>query len=293
MKILLFGKAGQLGWELNQLLASLGEVTAFSSKELDVKNFVQLKNTINTVKPNLIINAAAYTAVDKAEQEPELAMQINAHAPTVMAECAKKLNAVFIHYSTDYVFDGKKNIPYTEKDLTKPLNVYGKSKMDGEQAIGQIGGVHLILRTSWVYSLRGENFVTKVLSWAGKKTRLQIVTDQIGNPTWSRALAQITKQMIEQGKLNSLDYFSSKSGIYHLGGSGSVSRFDFAKVILRLSATGKLGAEVEPALTSDFPTPAIRPLDTRLNCNKFESTFDLQLPHWKQSLQLALKNNVT
>jgi dTDP-4-dehydrorhamnose reductase len=288
MKILLFGKAGQLGWELNHLLASLGEVSAFSSKELDVKNFSELKNTINNVKPNLIINASAYTAVDQAEAEPELAMQINAHAPAVMAECAKKLNAVFIHYSTDYVFDGTKNIPYNEKDLTNPLNVYGKSKMDGEQAIGQIGGVHLILRTSWVYSMRGENFVTKVLSWARQKEPIQVVTDQIGSPTWARALANITCQMITHSLPMGMDYFSNKSGVYHLGGLGSVSRFDFAREILRLNTERELVTKnLIPSLTSNFPTPARRPLFTALDCSHFENVFGIQLAHWQEALQLA------
>lgn len=290
MKILLFGKNGQLGWELVRTLASLGEVTTFSSKELDVKNSTQLKHTINSIKPNIIVNASAYTAVDRAEQEPQLAQRVNAQAPAVMAECAKKIHAAFIHYSTDYVFDGKKNTPYSEDDLTNPLNVYGKSKMDGEQAIGQVGGAFVILRTSWVYSLRGDNFVTKVLAWAREKQTLKIVTDQIGSPTWARALAQVTSDLIEQSKPDIKEYFSSKQGIYHLGGLGSVSRFDFAKAIFRLLPDGKLIPTIQPALTSEFVTPAIRPLATPLHCSKFENTFGLRLPNWEVSLKSVLES---
>ncbi len=291
MMILLIGKTGQLGWELYPLLSPLGHIHSPSSKQLDVKNLRALKDSINAIRPDIIINASAYTAVDRAESEKELVMQVNAEAPAVMAEYAKKLNAIFIHYSTDYVFDGKKNIPYTENDLTNPLNIYGKSKLSGEQAVGQVGGAYIILRTSWGYNVRGDNFVTKVLSWAQQGNPLKVVTDQIGSPTWSRALAHVTAQMIEHGKLNLYDYFSAKSGIYHLGGAGSVSRFDFAKEILRLSSTGKLGAELKPARTSDFPTPAIRPLYTSLDCSKFETTFDISLPKWQESLQISLKEH--
>ena len=288
MKILLLGKRGQLGWELERSLAPLGEITAFSSNQLDVKNLTELKDTINKIKPKIIVNASAYTAVDRAEEEREIAMQVNAHAPAVMAECAKALNAVLIHYSTDYVFDGKKNIPYTEKDLTNPLNVYGQSKLEGEQAITQVGGAFVILRTSWVYSLRGENFVTKVLAWARQKETLQIVTDQIGSPTWARMLAECTSTLLAKSLPAPKDFFSTRSGMYHLGGLGSVSRFDFAQAILRLTPSGHLRTELEPALTLDFPTPAVRPLATSLDCSKFENVFDLQLPSWEEALSDAM-----
>jgi dTDP-4-dehydrorhamnose reductase len=293
MKILLFGKNGQLGWELEHFLTPLGKTITFSSKELDVKNTFDLKNAIKSIRPNIIVNALAYTAVDRAEQEPEIAMQVNAHAPAIMAECAKKLNAVFIHYSTDYVFDGEKQLPYIETDLTNPLNVYGQSKLEGEQAIRQVGGVHLILRTSWVYSLRGDNFVTKILSWANQKETLQIVTDQIGSPTWARALAEVTSKMIANSLPNVVHYFSDKSGIYHVGGLGNVSRFDFAREILRLMPTGKLATKtLAPSLTSDFPSPAQRPLFTSLNCSLFEKTFGLQLPVWEEALKLAMREYI-
>lgn len=290
MKLLLFGKRGQLGWELERALAPLGEVHAFSSSELDLGKLQALKHRIQEIKPDIIINAAAYTAVDRAEQEVEQAMRVNAEAPAVMAEAAKKIQAVFIHYSTDYVFDGAKGAAYAEEDATNPLNVYGQSKLKGEQAIGQVGGAYLILRTSWVYSLRGDGFVSKVLKWARNQNTLQIVSDQIGSPTWARALATVTQQALEQTRANLFEYFYTNHGTYHLGGEGSVSRFDFAKEILRLTTTGKLGVELKPALTSDFPTPAIRPLRTDLDCSKFAQVFNLRLPTWHEVLKRALSS---
>ena len=195
-KILLFGKTGQLGWELERTLAPLGEVCALGPDELDLTDLDALARKIDEVRPGMIINASAYTAVDRAEQEPDLAMLLNEKAPALMAEAAKGLGAPFIHYSTDYVFDGTKDSAYTEGDATNPLNVYGQSKLKGEQAIGQVGGAHVILRTSWVYSLRGDGFVSKVLSWARKQETLKIVTDQVGSPTWARMLAEVTSAMV-------------------------------------------------------------------------------------------------
>ena len=290
MKILLFGKNGQLGWELNQTLAPLAELTALSSKELDVKNLIELKNTINTIKPNLIVNASAYTAVDRAEQEPEIAMQVNAYAPAVMAECAKKIGAVLIHYSTDYVFDGKKKSPYIETDITEPLSVYGKSKLEGELAVKDIRGTNIIFRTSWMYSFRGENFLTKVLSWANQKETLQISVDQIGSPTWSRMVAEITSLLIAKGLPNVNEYFSPLSDTYHLCGIGCVSRFEYASAILKFYSKGVFkDKKILPAHTSDFLNLlAHRPLFSALDCSHFENTFRLNLPKWEDSLRLAL-----
>jgi len=187
------------------------------------------------------------------------------------------------------VFDGEKKIPYIETDKTNPLNMYGQSKLEGEQSISQVGGVHVILRTSWVYSLRGDNFVTKILSWASQKETLRIVTDQVGSPTWSKTLADVTSKMIANSLPNVVEYFSDKSDIYHVGGLGSVSRFDFANEILRLMPTGKYVTQnLLPALTSDFPTPARRPLFTPLDCSLFEKIFEIKLPKWEDSLQIAL-----
>jgi len=290
MKILLFGKNGQLGWEAQRTLAPLGEVVSLGSQDLDITRLDELARIIQHIRPDVIFNASAYTAVDKAESEPDLAMLINAKAPGVMAEEARKLNAVLIHYSTDYVFDGKKGAPYIETDPTNPLNVYGQSKLAGEQAIGQVGGAYVILRTSWVYSLRGDGFVSKVLSWARKQETLKIVSDQIGSPTWARMLAEIASMMLAHSQFDTQSYFSERSGIYHLGGSGSISRLDFTRAILSLDP--RIGEHVVkrlvPALTSDFPAPAHRPLKTPLDCSQFEHVFGLRLPFWEEGLRLAL-----
>ena len=290
MKILLFGKTGQLGWEVHRTLATLGQIYAMGPNDLDLSRLDDLVKVIREVKPKVIVNASAYTAVDRAESERDLAMTINAKAPGVMAEEARTLNAVLLHYSTDYVFDGKKGVAYTEEDATNPLNVYGQSKLAGEQAIGQVGGVHVILRTSWVYSLRGDGFVSKVLAWSRKQETLKIVSDQVGSPTWASMLAEVTSAMLARGLVSAPDYFMERSGVYHLGGAGSVSRFDFTQTILRLDprADEQVTKRLEPALTADFPTPALRPLITPLDCSHFEQVFGLRLPSWEESLQLAL-----
>lgn len=291
MRILLFGKTGQLGWELNRALAPLGDIIAFGPDELDLIDVDALTRTIREVRPEFLVNASAYTAVDRAEQESEIAMLLNEKVPMVMAEEARKLNAPFIHYSTDYVFDGTKTAAYTEDDPTNPLNVYGQSKLKGEQAIGQVGGAHVILRTSWVYSLRGDGFVSKVLSWARKQETLKIVTDQVGSPTWARMLAEVTSAMTARSSPDAWEYFLEKSGIYHLGGAGGVSRFDFTRAILELDPhpEEQKVKGLEAALTADFPTPAQRPLTTTLDCSRFFRTFGLSLPNWRDTLRLALE----
>ena len=290
MRILLFGKTGQLGWELNRALAPLGDIIAFGPDELDLIDVDALTRTIREIQPGLLVNASAYTAVDRAEQESEIAMLLNEKVPMVMAEEARRLNAPFIHYSTDYVFDGTKTAAYTEDDPTNPLNVYGQSKLKGEQAIGQVGGAHVILRTSWVYSLRGDGFVSKVLSWARKQETLKIVTDQVGSPTWARMLAEVTSAMTARSSPDAWEYFLEKSGIYHLGGAGGVSRFDFTRAILELDPhpEEQKVKGLEAALTADFPTPAQRPLTTTLDCSRFFRTFGLSLPNWRDTLRLAL-----
>jgi len=290
MKVLLFGKGGQLGWELQRTLAPLGEVIGLDQAELDLSNLTALNEALNTIQPNLIVNASAYTAVDRAEEQRDLAFKINAGAPGCMAGWSAKNNSVFVHFSTDYVFDGAKGSAYCEEDPTNPLNAYGQSKLEGEQAITQAGGAHLILRTSWVYSLRGEGFARKVLSWARHQETLKIVADQVGSPTWARALAETTAHMLAGGRADPAGYFSEKSGLYHLGGAGSVSRFDFAREILRLDPhpDEQKIRRFEPALTADFPTPARRPLATPLDCARFERTFGLALPGWSEALRLAL-----
>ena len=295
MRILLLGRTGQLGWELERTLAPLGEVYALGPQELNLTDLDALTRQIREMHPQIIVNASAYTAVDRAEGQPDLAMLLNAQAPAVMAISARELNAVLIHFSTDYVFDGEKKSAYTEDDITNPLSVYGQSKLNGEQAIAEAGCTHLILRTSWVYSLRGDSFVSKTLAWSRQQETLRIVSDQVGSPTWARMLAEITAAMLAQSLPASQDYFSTRSGIYHLGGSGGVSRLDFARSILRLDsrANEQKVRTLEAASTADFPTPARRPLRTALDCSRFEATFGLHLPDWEESLRLAMSEQPT
>jgi dTDP-4-dehydrorhamnose reductase len=290
MRIVLIGKNGQLGWEFQHILPSLGEVISLGQEELDITDVGAVQKTLLELQPNLIINASAYTKVDLAEMQVELAANINAIAPGVMAETARKLNAVFIHYSTDYVFDGKNNTPYLETDPTNPLNVYGKSKLMGEENIKQAGDAYLILRTSWVYSLRGNSFVNKVLEWSRKNKTLRIVIDQISCPTWARALAEITSKTIVNNTTDVLNAIRERSGIYHLAGSGYTSRYEWAKLILANDPkrTEQLAQTIEPVPSEEFPTPAARPLFSALNCKKFAKTFGLRLPNWEESLRAAL-----
>ena len=290
MKIALFGRDGQLGWEFQRTLPVLGEVIALGRKDADVSDLGAVEKILGEHKPDVIINASAYTEVDKAETEVDLAMTINASAPGVMAEMARRLGSVFIHYSTDYVFDGNSTVPYKEEDPTNPLNMYGKSKLVGEQNIQQAGDAYLIFRTSWVYSLRGNSFVNKVLGWARKNETLKIVSDQISSPTWARTLAEITSLAIAQNKADFLEAIRERRGVCHLAGRGYTSRYEWAKHILANDPNREeqLTRTLEPGLSSDFPTPAARPLFSALDCTRFEETFDLQMPEWDSTLRLAM-----
>ena len=290
MKIVLFGKNGQLGWEFQRMLPILGEVISLDRKELDLCDLDAIQKILSEWKPNLIINASAYTDVDGAEKEIDLAMKINALAPGIMAEMSRKLQAVFIHYSTDYVFDGGKNALYTETDQTNPLNMYGKSKLMGEENIRQAGEAYLILRTSWVYSLRGNSFVNKVLKWSRQNKTLKVVSDQVSSPTWARTLAETTSFVLAQNKKDLYENIHERRGIYHLAGSGFTSRYDWAKQILANDPepSEQIVQAIEPALSEEFPTPAVRPLFSALDCSQFEETFGLQLPGWEQTLKLAM-----
>ncbi len=297
MQILLLGKVGQLGWELNRTLAPLGKVITLDFPELNLAQPEGLPEIIRSIQPEIIINATAYTAVDRAESEPELALAINGTAPGILAETALASQAALVHFSTDYVFDGTKGTPYLESDSPNPLNVYGRSKLAGEQAILQAGGSALVLRTSWVYSLRRDSFVTKVLGWARKNRQLSIVADQVSNPTWARMLAEITAQLLAlstaAGKGTSLyEWFSGHRGIYHLAGNGFTSRLDWARAILSLDPhpEEQVVEEMIPARTSDFPSPAARPLFSALNCDRFTQAFGLRLPDWEDALQLAMQD---
>lgn len=289
MKILLFGKNGQLGWELQRTLATLGEVQAYDFPEVDFTHPESLRAIVRSCNPQIIINAIAYTNVDKAESEPEVARLVNAASTGVIAEEALRCKAPFLHFSTDYVFDGKKGSLYVEDDPTGPLNMYGQSKLEGEQVALQVGGDVLILRTSWVYSLRQGGFVTKVLQWSRQHQVLRMVTDQVGNPTWSRALAEITAQLLARAK-DRPDWLSARRGVYHLAGDGFASRFDWAKLILDLDAHPEEWKmkELLPTVTADFPSPAERPTNSALDCTKFSETFGLKLPPWQDALRLMM-----
>jgi dTDP-4-dehydrorhamnose reductase len=268
----------------------LGNVIALDRGQLDIRDLNAVQQTLEELKPNLIINASAYTDVDKAEKEPELAMKVNALAPGVMAEAARKLGAALIHYSTDYVFDGRENTLCTENDRTNPLNVYGKSKWMGEENIKQAGDAYLILRTSWVYSLRGNSFVNKVLGWARKNSTLRIVDDQVSGPTWARMLAEVTSLLLAQNQGNLHEKIHEQRGIYHLAGSGYTSRYEWAKQILANdpNRSEQIVQAIEPAHSEEFPTPATRPLFSALDCSLFERTFGLRLPSWDSTLNLAM-----
>ena len=287
MKILLLGKNGQLGWELQRTLAPLGAINALDVEELNLEDFKAVRSTVREFAPQLIVNASAYTAVDRAESEQAKCHAINANIPGLLAEEALRLGAALIHYSTDYVFDGQKGLPYTEADLPNPLNVYGQSKLAGEKAIQAVNCSHLILRTAWVYSTRRESFVSKVMQWARQNENLRIVSDQVSNPTWARLLAEITSQTLARG----LDFLQEHSGLYHLAGSGHASRLEWARLILELdpAASQQLVKQLLPAATSDYPTPAQRPLFSALNCEKFSNRFGLQLPAWQSALRLAME----
>jgi len=292
MRILLLGKMGQLGWELQRALAVLGEVRAIGYPEIDLEQPELIRKLVRKERPQLIVNAAAYTAVDGAETEQERAWRVNAAAPGILAEEARRLKAACIHYSTDYVFDGRKGMPYVEEDLPNPINAYGRSKLEGERLVRNVDDAYIILRASWVYSLRRQSgFVTKVLGWARQNEVLRVVADQIGSPTWSRMLAEITAGLIARGGGQAYEYVKSQRGIYHVAGKGASSRLEWAKTILRYDPhRGEQRArKVEPALSSEFPTPAARPAYSALDCERFEKTFGLRIPKWDESLQLALE----
>ncbi|NIM93304.1 MAG: dTDP-4-dehydrorhamnose reductase [Anaerolineales bacterium] len=294
MRILLFGKYGQLGYELNRCLRPLGEVVAFDQEDLDLTESNQIPSLIREVQPTIIINAAAYTAVDRAEEEESLAYAMNAAAPGVMAEVANKLNAVLIHYSTDYVFDGAKGEPYIEDDSPNPINVYGRSKLEGEHAVQDVGASHIILRTSWLYSMRGPSFPNKVLRWAREQDVLRIVDDQIGSPTWARMLAEATAFLLAVGKSFDKVWLEERTGIYHLAGLGSANRFEWAAQILKNDprSAEHVYRDLQRASSSEFPNQAQRPSFSALRCDKFASAFKLQIPPWEESLELAMGGDI-
>jgi dTDP-4-dehydrorhamnose reductase len=284
--ILLTGRTGQLGRELVCALAPLGRVVAVDRLQMDLARADAIRATIRATSPAIIVNAAAYTAVDKAESEPELAMKVNAAAPAIMAEEARVAGALLVHYSTDYVFDGAQPAAYVEDDVPHPLNAYGRSKLEGERAIAATGCAHLILRTSWVYSERGSNFVLSILRLARERSRLDVVSDQLGSPTWARALAEATGELLRRvrGK--------EGSGIYHLAAAGHTSRFELAKTVLEMMQriTGEQAgwAELRPITTAEHPLPAVRPLNVVISKERIKRAFGIDMPDWKIQLQSCL-----
>jgi dTDP-4-dehydrorhamnose reductase len=289
MKILLAGKDGQVGWELNRSLSKLGTVFAMGREDMDLSKPETLRPVIQDIRPDIIINAAAYTAVDKAESEPDLAMIVNGIAPGVIAKEAKKIGATVIHYSTDYVFDGKATSPYKEENPTNPLNVYGKSKLAGEQAVTQAGIPHIIFRTSWVYSLRGGNFLTTMQKLAQTRKQIKVVADQTGTPTSARAIAESTTHILGQSLKAGNEKFSifSHPGIFHMSCGGETNWFGFANTILKLSGLSE-GTEVTPIPTSEYPTSATRPKYTQLSNKKLKQVFHHVMPPWQDALQECL-----
>jgi len=290
VNILLLGNTGQLGWELQRTLAPLGQVAALDYPEVNLVDAAGLRQIVRRLHPQVIVNATAFTAVDRAESETELAMAVNSRGPGILAEEAAALGAALLHFSTDYVFDGAKGSAYIETDIPNPLNVYGRSKWAGEQAVQQVGGAYLILRTSWVYSLRRDSFVTKVLKWARQQRTLRLVTDQVSNPTWARMLAEVTAQMLAMGGRDVVPWLTERRGLYHLAGDGYASRMEWAQAILRCDPhrDEQVIGDILPGQTDDFPSPACRPLFSALNCDHFFEVFGLRLPPWEIALRLAM-----
>lgn len=301
MKILLLGKDGQVGWQLQRSLAPHGDVVACGRAQCDLSDLGRIRSLVREIRPALIVNAAAYTAVDRAESEPELAQRINGEVPGILAEEAALLDAMLVHYSTDYVYGGAKQAPYVESDPTAPLNVYGRSKLAGEEAIRAVGGKSLIFRTSWVFGARGENFIKTILRLARERESLKVVADQVGSPTPAALIATVTGvvlAMLRYGR----PLEKGENRLYHLAAARPVSWYEFARTIVGLAGQApgfdlRLKAEAINAIaTTEYPTPARRPANSRLDCSRLESDFGLQMPDWQPYLVrmlqlLALKQN--
>lgn len=289
-RILVVGKAGQVGRELLRTLAPLGQVIAVGRDQLDLADSASISACLRAIGPRVIINAAAYTAVDRAESESDIAYAVNAKAPETMAAEAKQLDALFVHYSTDYVFDGQSERAYVETDRCAPLNVYGASKWAGEQAVGAVGGAHLIFRTSWVYGAHGNNFLKTMLRLAPERDEFKIVDDQRGAPTWSRLIAEQTAQVLTDCfARGGLEAAAKHSGTYHLSASGVTSWRQFAEAIFEIARLKKRPA-VRPIASAEYPTPAKRPLNSTLDNAKLISTFGLVQTPWNDALQMCIED---
>lgn len=289
--ILLTGASGQVGWELRRTLATLGWVVAPDRNELDLSQPESITRFVRKIKPDLIVNPAAYTAVDKAESEPDFTYTVNAESPRVLAMEAARLGITLVHFSTDYVFDGGKKTAYIEADQTSPLGVYGASKLAGEKAVMESGAPYLILRTSWVYGMRGKNFLLTMQRLAREREELGVVNDQFGAPTWSRNIADATAQMLAMwlSPGTSEDNRRQLSGTYHLSCAGRTSWHDFAAAILsNMQTAGARTAKLKPITTADYPTPAKRPVNSVLSNEKLQQAFGIFMPAWEDALKLCL-----
>ncbi|MBZ5790182.1 dTDP-4-dehydrorhamnose reductase [Burkholderia contaminans] len=288
-RILVTGVGGQVGFALARSLQGLGRVVAVDRAALDLADRDQIRAVVRDVRPTLIVNPAAYTAVDLAEREEDAAVRINATAPGVLAEEAKALGAALIHYSTDYVFDGAKASPYVETDTPAPQNVYGRSKLEGERAIAAVGAPAIVFRTSWVYGARGRNFLQTMLRLAAERRELKIVADQIGAPTWANTIAAMTAHVVAQALAadDASAWWTSRSGIYHLTAGGETSWHGFASAIVELAGLAS-SPSVVPIPSSEYPTPAARPANSRLSNDKLARTFGLVAPDWRDALELCL-----
>ncbi|HMF65478.1 MAG TPA: dTDP-4-dehydrorhamnose reductase [Edaphobacter sp.] len=296
-RILLTGATGQVGGELLRVLGPLGEVVAPARSTMDLADAASVRATIRAVQPRWIVNPGAYTAVDKAESEPELAYAVNAEAVRTMGEEARAIGAAVIHFSTDYVFDGSGSVPYVETDATGPVSVYGASKLAGEEALAASGAGHMIFRTSWVYGGRGKNFLLTILKLAREREQLRVVGDQHGAPTWSRDLAEMTAQVIGRCEIAAAgrdvaEILAEASGVYHATGRGETTWHGFAADAVRLQRQREPGvrfAEIESITTAEYPTPAKRPVNSRLNCDKLAQRFGWTMMDWRESLREVLE----
>jgi dTDP-4-dehydrorhamnose reductase len=287
-RILLTGANGQVGWELRRTLGCLGEVVALDSKAMNLADAAAVRHKVREIAPHIIVNPAAYTAVDKAESEPDLARAVNAEAPGVLAEEAARLGALLVHYSTDYVFNGSGVTPWREDDNCDPLNVYGATKLEGERAIQASGCRHLIFRTSWVYGARGSNFLLTMRRLMRERAELKIAADQVGAPTWCRDLAEATAQVLSQiGSPASRFDEAEPWGVYHMSNAGETSWHGFAEAIQALDGADAT-ARLVPIPSSEYPTPAQRPLNSRLDNDKLERAFGLRLQDWCAALALCM-----
>lgn len=286
--IVVTGVSGQVGFELQRTLQCLGRVVSCDRATLELSDLARVREFIRKTAPSIIVNAAAYTAVDRAEADEVMAMRINAELPAALAQEAAALGAVLVHYSTDYVFDGQKSAPYVEEDQPNPQNVYGKSKLAGESSIAAAACAHLILRTSWVYGRRGKNFLLTMQRLATERRELKVVADQIGAPTWSRTIAEATAQIISQGTAaNRSEWWWERSGVYHLTAAGETSWCGFAKSIIERDGN-HADTVVVPIASSEYPTPAARPANSRMSIDKISKIFGLYMPAWDEALDLCL-----